>query len=64
MTQLIGAGSTPVKFRFTRPLVAPLVILGWGASMGAIVGATVSAVNRSPPVAPDKQNWLSELIGD
>lgn len=38
------------------PLIAPLVVLGWGASIGGLVGATVGAAANAKP--------LSALIED
>lgn len=42
------------------PLIAPLAMLGWGASLGAIIGAAVGATSG----AGDKKGPLSELIHD
>jgi hypothetical protein len=41
------------------PLLAPLVMLGWGASLGAVVGAVTGAVN-----SPKKDGKLAELVRD
>lgn len=41
------------------PLIAPLVMLGWGASLGAVVGAVAGAVN-----SPKKDGKLADLVGD
>ena len=41
------------------PLIAPLVMLGWGASLGAVVGAVRGAVNKDPKVSR-----FSELVSD
>lgn len=41
------------------PLIAPLAMLGWGASLDATVGATVGAVSSEK-----KDGWLSDLIKD
>lgn len=38
------------------PLIAPLVLLGWGASIGGFVGATIGAITKAKP--------LSALIQD
>jgi non-heme chloroperoxidase len=41
------------------PLIAPLAMLGWGASLGAVVGAVAGAMS------PSKKNGkLSELVAD
>jgi hypothetical protein len=41
------------------PLLAPLVMLGWGASLGALVGATAGAVSTTK-----KEGKLADLVGD
>ena len=52
------AGS--VTLFVASPLVAPLVMLGWGASLGAFVGAAAGA-NAD---VEHKDGWLSELVRD
>jgi hypothetical protein len=42
------------------PLVAPLALLGWGATLGATVGATLGAKVGSA----DQKSWLSDLVKD
>lgn len=42
------------------PLVAPLVLMGWGASLGAFLGAAVG----SNATVPQKDGWLSDLVRD
>ncbi len=42
------------------PLIAPLALLGWGASLGATIGATIGAKVSSEK----KEGWFSELIKD
>jgi hypothetical protein len=49
-----------VSLFFASPLIAPLVMLGWGASIGGFIGAVVGAT----PGAGNKEGWLSDLIGD
>jgi hypothetical protein len=49
-----------VSLFIASPLVAPLAMLGWGASLGGIVGATAAATAG----AGDKHGPLSELIHD
>jgi len=41
------------------PLIAPLVMLGWGASLGAVAGAVAGAVNKEPA-----KNKFSDLVCD
>jgi hypothetical protein len=33
------------------PLIAPLVLLGWGASLGGLVGATIGAAANAKPLS-------------
>lgn len=54
---LVAGGVT----RFVAsPLLAPLAMLGWGASIGAVVGAAAGA---NAEVA-HKDGWLSDLVRD
>jgi len=41
------------------PLIAPLVMLGWGASLGGIVGAVAGAVSKGK-----KESKFSDLVCD
>lgn len=52
------AGS--VTLFVASPLVAPLVMLGWGASLGAFVGAAAGANTG----VEHKEGWLSDLVRD
>lgn len=49
-----------VSLFVASPLVAPLVMMGWGASLGAFVGAAVGAGKD----VEKKQGWLSDLVRD
>jgi hypothetical protein len=49
-----------VSLFFASPLIAPLVMLGWGASLGGFVGAVVGATAEHG----NKEGWLADLIGD
>jgi len=49
-----------VSLFIASPLLAPLVMLGWGASLGGLVGAAVGASAG----AGNKEGWLSDLVGD
>lgn len=53
-----------VSLFVASPVLAPLVMLGWGASIGGLLGAAAGAVNSDAPEAPQKEGWLSALIGD
>jgi hypothetical protein len=53
-----------VSLFVASPLLAPLVMLGWGASIGGILGATAGALNTDAPEGAKKEGWLSALVGD
>lgn len=45
------------------PLVAPLAMLGWGVSLGALIGGAMGA--EAHATAPEKkEGWLSDLVRD
>jgi len=52
----VGMVAANVTLFVASPLVAPLAILGWSASIGGLVGAGVGAAEKAKP--------LSELIHD
>ena len=63
------AGS--VSLFVASPLVAPLVMMGWGASLGGLIGAAVGAMKKEDgnpaavtKVKEEKQGWLSTLVAD
>lgn len=60
------AGS--VSLFIASPLIAPLVMMGWGASLGGLIGAAAGAMKKedgnSAAVIKEKQGWLSTLIAD
>jgi hypothetical protein len=49
-----------ISLFIASPLVAPLVMLGWGASLGAFVGAAAGANTE----IKTKEGWLSDLVRD
>ncbi|HSG24312.1 MAG TPA: hypothetical protein VLA64_15300 [Azonexus sp.] len=49
-----------VSLFVASPLIAPLVMLGWGASLGAFVGAAAGAQEG----VEHKEGWLSDLVRD
>jgi hypothetical protein len=53
-----------VSLFIASPLLAPLVMLGWGASIGGLLGATAGAVTSPAPEAGSKEGWLSALVRD
>jgi hypothetical protein len=46
-----------VSLFFASPVVAPLALLGWGASLGGMAGATYGA-----KIGSKKASWLSDLV--
>jgi hypothetical protein len=44
------------------PLLAPLVMLGWGAGVGGLVGAAAGAVKHDG--AQEQEGWFSALVAD
>lgn len=46
------------------PLIAPLVILGWGASIGATAGAAIGAIKKDDVHSIEKEGRFSALISD
>jgi len=49
-----------VSIFVASPLLAPLVLLGWGASLGGMTGATIGSKVSSE----NKEGWLSDLVQD
>jgi hypothetical protein len=56
----IGLVAANVSLFIASPLVAPLVVLGWGASIGALVGASAGATAG----AGRNHGWFSALVRD
>jgi hypothetical protein len=56
----VGLVAASVSLFVASPLIAPLMMLGWGASIGALIGAAAGAT-AGPG---NKEGWLSDLIGD
>ncbi|QAU34472.1 hypothetical protein [Janthinobacterium sp. 17J80-10] len=53
-----------VSLFVASPLIAPLAMLGWGASLGGLVGAAAGAARSPAPAAEKKEGWLSDLVRD
>ena len=53
-----------VTLFIASPLIAPLAMLGWGASLGAVIGAVVGTEKDSGLKAAKKDGKLAELISD
>ncbi|HEY9098325.1 MAG TPA: hypothetical protein VIN38_05580 [Thiobacillus sp.] len=56
----VALAATSVSLFIASPLVAPLMLLGWGASIGGLIGATAGATSSTG----NKDGWLSDLISD
>jgi len=52
----VGLIAANVTLFVASPLIAPLVLLGWGASLGGLIGASAGAAEKVKP--------LSELVHD
>ncbi|MDO8176990.1 MAG: hypothetical protein Q7T62_01975 [Undibacterium sp.] len=57
-----------VSLFIASPLIAPLVMMGWGASLGGLLGAANGAIKKetggTAASIEEKTGWLSTLIGD
>ena len=56
--------ATNVSLFVASPLLAPLMLLGWGAGIGGLIGATTGAVSNTPPGVGKKHGWLSTWVHD
>ena len=56
----VGLVAASVTLFVASPLIAPLAMLGWGASLGGLIGAAAGAT-AGPG---NKEGWLSDLVGD
>lgn len=52
----VGMAAASVTLFVASPIIGPLVMLGWGASLGGVVGASVGAAQKARP--------LSDLVQD
>lgn len=53
-----------VSLFIASPLIAPLAMLGWGASLGGLIGAAAGAARSPAPAEAQKEGWLSDLVRD
>lgn len=60
----IALVATNVTLFIASPLVAPLALLGWGATLGGMTGATMGAVKSDEPVPNEKKGKFSDFISD
>ena len=56
----VALAATSVTLFIASPLVAPLMLIGWGASIGGLIGAAAGAT-AGPG---NKEGWLSDLVSD
>jgi hypothetical protein len=56
----VALAAANVTLFIASPLVAPMMLLGWGASLGAFIGAAVGTT----PGEGHKHGRLADLIGD
>lgn len=56
----VGLVMANVSLFVASPLIAPLMLLGWGATLGGLMGATVGAAQHTQ----HKDGWFSALIRD
>lgn len=56
----VGLVVANVSLFIASPLIAPLMLMGWGASIGALIGASTGASAG----AGHKHGWLADLIRD
>lgn len=56
----VGLVAANVSLFIASPLIAPLVMLGWGASLGGLIGSAVGAESH----AENKDGKFSALIRD
>jgi sorbitol-specific phosphotransferase system component IIBC len=56
--------ATNVSLFIASPLLAPLVMMGWGASIGAVVGTAMGATSSDGAAQKEKEGWLSNLVAD
>ena len=56
----VALAAASVSLFVASPLLAPLMLLGWGASIGGLIGAAAGA-SAGPG---NKHGWFSDLIHD
>lgn len=56
----VALAATSVTLFVASPLVAPLMLIGWGASIGGLIGTAVGAAGTEG----SKDFWLSDLVRD
>ena len=56
----VALAATSVTLFIASPLVAPLMLLGWGASIGGLIGAAAGTTQGDA----NREGWHSDLVGD
>lgn len=56
----VALAATSVTLFTASPWVAPLMLIGWGASIGGLIGAAAGAATGSG----NREGWFSDLISD
>ncbi len=59
----VALAASSVTLIVASPLVAPLMMLGWGASIGGLIGAAAGASAASTG-SGNNEGWLSDLVSD
>lgn len=60
----VGLVAANVTLFIASPLVAPLAMLGWGATVGATAGATIGAIKKDHKEDAEKDGWFSDFVRD
>lgn len=56
----VALAASSVTLFVASPLIAPLMLIGWGASIGGLIGAAAGAT-----AGPEKkEGWLADLVKD
>jgi len=60
----VGLVMANVSLFVASPLLAPLMLMGWGASIGGLIGATAGAADTGTDRTKQNDGWFSQLVGD
>jgi len=55
----VGMAAASVTLFVASPIIGPLVMLGWGASLGGLVGASVGAAQKARPLSDMVQDAIT-----
>lgn len=58
----IALVSANITLFIASPLVAPLAMLGWGATVGATVGASIGAIKLNQGNTKEKEGLFSDIV--